>query len=42
VTLGETLGDMRAVTAGVEVGQRVIVSPPEKLKNGDAVALAEG
>ena len=42
VTLGETLGDMRVVTAGVETGQRVIVSPPEALKNGDAVTLTEG
>jgi RND family efflux transporter MFP subunit len=42
VTLGETLGDMRAVAAGLEVGQRVILSPPEKLKTGDAVILAEG
>ena len=42
VTLGEPLGDMRAVAAGLEVGQKVIVSPPAKLQNGDAVALAEG
>lgn len=42
VTLGETLGDMRAVTGGVEVGQKVILAPPAKLQNGDAVALAEG
>jgi RND family efflux transporter MFP subunit len=41
VSLGETLGDMRAVTAGVEVGARVVVSPPPKLQSGDAVTLAE-
>jgi RND family efflux transporter MFP subunit len=42
VTLGETLGDMRAVAAGLEVGWKVILAPPAKLQNGDAVALAEG
>ncbi|EHJ49455.1 efflux transporter, RND family, MFP subunit [Solidesulfovibrio carbinoliphilus subsp. oakridgensis] len=42
VTLGETLGDMRAVTSGVETGWRVVLSPPEKLRSGDAVTLAEG
>ncbi|MYL82913.1 efflux RND transporter periplasmic adaptor subunit [Desulfovibrio aerotolerans] len=42
VTLGETLGDMRAASAGLDVGQKVIVSPPATLQNGDAVALAEG
>ncbi|MHC1788385.1 efflux RND transporter periplasmic adaptor subunit [Solidesulfovibrio sp.] len=42
VTLGETLGDMRAVTGGVAVGQKIILAPPAKLQHGDAVALAEG
>jgi len=42
ITLGETLGDMRAVTAGLDVGQKVILSPPARLQSGDAVALAEG
>jgi RND family efflux transporter MFP subunit len=42
VTLGEALGDMRAVTSGLRVGQKVILSPPAKLGPGDAVALAEG
>ncbi|KHK03597.1 efflux RND transporter periplasmic adaptor subunit [Desulfovibrio sp. TomC] len=42
VSLGEALGDMRAVTEGVAVGQKIILSPPDKLQNGDAVALAEG
>jgi RND family efflux transporter MFP subunit len=41
ISLGETLGDMRAVTSGVEVGARVVVSPPPKLQSGDAVTLAE-
>lgn len=42
VTLGEALGDMRAVTSGLSVGQKVILSPPAKLAPGDAVTLAEG
>jgi len=42
ITVGEPLGDMRTVSAGVEAGQRVIVAPPAKLQNGDAVTLAEG
>lgn len=42
VVLGETLGDMRAVASGVEAGWRVVVNPPEKLRSGDAVTLAEG
>lgn len=42
VTLGETLGDMRAVASGLEVGTRVVLSPPDKLRSGDAVTLAEG
>ncbi|MFU2209748.1 efflux RND transporter periplasmic adaptor subunit [Solidesulfovibrio sp. C21] len=39
---GEALGDMRALTKGVKAGEKVVVAPPEKLQNGDAVALAEG
>jgi RND family efflux transporter MFP subunit len=42
VTLGETLGDMRAVASGLTAGEKVILSPPAKLRDGDAVALAEG
>ncbi|EFL49535.1 efflux transporter, RND family, MFP subunit [Solidesulfovibrio fructosivorans JJ]] len=39
---GEPLGDMRTVAKGLEPGEKVIVSPPEKLQNGDAVTLTEG
>ncbi len=42
VTLGEIMGDMRAIAQGLEIGQRVVLSPPAKLQNGDKVALAEG
>ncbi|QAZ68170.1 efflux RND transporter periplasmic adaptor subunit [Solidesulfovibrio carbinolicus] len=42
VTLGEVLGDMRAVTKGLTAGEKVILSPPAELRDGDAVALAEG
>ena len=42
VTLGETLGDMREVTAGLTAGLKVVLSPPDKLASGDAVTLAEG
>ena len=41
VTPGEALGDLRAVTAGVTPGERVILSPPATLRSGDAVTLAE-
>ena len=33
---------MRAVTAGVAPGDRVVLNPPEKLQSGDTVTLAEG
>jgi len=42
VTLGEALGDMRAVTKGLTAGEKVILSPTAELRDGDAVALAEG
>lgn len=42
VTLGEPLGDMRAVAKGLTAGEKVILSPPAELRDGDAVALAEG
>ena len=41
VTLGETLGDMRAVTGGLSAGQRVVISPPPQLRSGDALAPPE-
>jgi RND family efflux transporter MFP subunit len=42
VALGEALGDMRVVTSGLAAGQRLILSPPDKLQSGDTVTLAEG
>ena len=42
VTLGESLGDMREVTSGLETGLKVVLSPPAKLASGDAVTLGEG
>lgn len=42
VALGEAFGDMRVVTSGLTAGQRLIVSPPDRLRSGDAVSPAEG
>ena len=42
VTLGQTLGAERQVLSGVRPGERVVLSPPESLKDGAAVKLAEG
>ena len=41
VSPGEVLGDMRAITSGIEAGQRVVLSPPAKLASGDAVTQPE-
>lgn len=41
VTPGETMGDLRAVTSGLTVGQRVVLAPPPGLTSGDAVAPPE-
>ena len=40
VKLGRDLGDQVEVLAGLQPGDRVIDSPPEYLRNGDAVRLA--
>jgi RND family efflux transporter MFP subunit len=40
VKLGRDLGDSVEVTAGLQPRDRVIDSPPETLRNGDAVRLA--
>lgn len=37
VTLGEKVGDLQEVTAGVKAGERIVVKPLEKLKNGSRV-----
>jgi hypothetical protein len=41
VTLGRTLGDDREVTAGLQGGESVVLDPPDTLKDGAAVRLAE-
>jgi len=41
VRLGRTVGRSRQVLSGLRDGERVVLSPPEALKDGDAVRLAE-
>ena len=41
VTLGRTTGADRLVSSGLREGERVVLSPPADLKEGDAVRLAE-
>lgn len=41
VTVGEALGDVLEVTAGVKPGDRIVASPPAGLKSGDPVKIAE-
>jgi RND family efflux transporter MFP subunit len=41
VTLGETIGNHRQVLSGLRDGERVVLSPPESLKDGHAVKRAE-
>jgi len=41
VTLGKNVGSSRHVLAGVREGERVVLSPPESLKDGTRVKLAE-
>ena len=41
VTLGRTVGPNRQVLSGVRDGERVVLGPPESLKDGDAIRLAE-
>jgi RND family efflux transporter MFP subunit len=41
VTLGETIGGQRQVLSGLRDGERVVLSPPESLQDGDAVALGD-
>jgi len=40
VVLGEKVGDMQEITAGVKAGDRVATKPLEKLKNGSRVKSA--
>lgn len=41
VTPGEALGDLRAVTSGVSLGEKVVAAPPVDLQNGDTVVPPE-
>jgi RND family efflux transporter MFP subunit len=41
VTLGRVTGAARHVLSGVRAGERVVLSPPETLKDGEAVRLAD-
>jgi RND family efflux transporter MFP subunit len=41
VTLGETVSGSLQVLSGLRDGERVVVSPPESLKDGQAVKLAD-
>jgi len=41
VTTGEELGDMIEILEGVKAGERVVLNPPKRLKNGFRVKIAE-
>jgi hypothetical protein len=41
VTLGQTVGGLQQVQSGLRDGERVVLSPPESLQDGQAVKLAE-
>jgi RND family efflux transporter MFP subunit len=41
VTLGQSVGANRQVLSGLRDGERVVLSPPESLRDGDAVKLAD-
>jgi hypothetical protein len=42
VMLGPSTGAVRQVLTGLRDGERVVLSPPPSLGDGDAVKLAEG
>jgi RND family efflux transporter MFP subunit len=42
VSTGQRLGDMTEVISGVKAGDRVVLKPLEKLKNGSRIKVAEG
>jgi multidrug efflux system membrane fusion protein len=42
VALAESDNDMVAIRAGVTVGEKIIVSPPEALKDGAPVRVTQG
>jgi RND family efflux transporter MFP subunit len=41
VTLGQTVGGLRQVQSGLRDGERVVLSPPESLQDGQAVKLGD-
>jgi hypothetical protein len=41
VTLGRQVGASREILKGIRDGERVVLSPPASLKDGDAVKLAD-
>lgn len=41
VTVGESLGDLVEITAGLKEGDRVVLNPPASLKKGDRVRVKE-
>jgi RND family efflux transporter MFP subunit len=41
VTLGSPMGDMVGVLGGVKVGDRVVLNPPDGLKNGSKIKIEE-
>jgi len=41
VNLGSPMGDMLEVLEGVKVGDRVVLNPPDRLKNGSKVKIEE-
>jgi multidrug efflux pump subunit AcrA (membrane-fusion protein) len=41
VNLGSPMGDMVEVLGGVKVGDRVVLNPPDRLKNGSKIKIEE-
>jgi multidrug efflux pump subunit AcrA (membrane-fusion protein) len=41
VSLGEKIGDMVEVLNGLKVGDQVVLNPPERLRNGLKIKVAE-
>jgi RND family efflux transporter MFP subunit len=42
IRTGEKMGDMLAVLDGVKVGDKVVLKPPKRLKNGSKISIKEG
>ncbi|MGO9612279.1 MAG: efflux RND transporter periplasmic adaptor subunit [Dissulfurispiraceae bacterium] len=41
VTVGPAIGDMMEVLAGVKAGDKIVIKPLDRLKNGDKIKVAE-